>query len=432
MLLALPRLVRYRLTRLLLERLLEKRAPLPLWAKLLLPERVQAWLSGLERIDATPLARAEFTAAYDRRLAHQGRELCDFATGAYLGLERDANETDLALARHFGLRNGWSRASGTTPITRCLELALAQKLGFEQSRLAPSISLLNLTVFYSLKHLLPVALVDSDAHLSIKRGVKAAYGACATFPHNDLAALERALRRFPRSLPKLVAVDGLYSMRGEVAPVGPLVALCRRYGAVCYVDDAHGFGVLGDRGLGVAEALDAGAAAHCIYVASFSKAYSNPLAFIAFPARLWVGIDASDALTFCGPPSNFHAAVALRHLDNTERYRGQREHLARISQRLHAHCRAAGLRTLSSPGMPLLCVGIDDAQMEASVAVLERFRVFAKVAIFPVARRGDECLRFSLTALHGNDDVARLQAALDGLAALNPAPQLALAEAVSC
>ena len=404
--------------------LVETPEALPWWAGLLLPQKTRAYLEGLKRIAATPLARPKVDRVEGRTLTIGAERVTDFATGAYLGLDFDVTGEDLDAVRAVGLRNGWSRASGTTPPGRELEEELAARLGFEACRVAASISLLNLTLFYSLKHLFPIAICDADAHLSIKRGLRAAYpsNALFSFANNDMKALETLLEGLPRRLPKLIAVDGVYSMRGTRADLERLLPLCRRFNATCYLDDAHGFGVLGEEGLGVVEALAPADRARCILVGSFSKACSNPIAFVAFPEASWYGIDAADAFSFCGPPSNLHAIIALRHLRAFDRLAGRRRQLEDTSRALHAWCAALGLETLSTPGLPLLCVRIADQRMEACVATLAEHAIHAKIAIFPVVRPGHECVRFGLTALHDEAHLAALRTALVAMAGL---PRLA-------
>jgi 7-keto-8-aminopelargonate synthetase-like enzyme len=409
--------VRHAVTRTFIER----PADLPGWAHRLIPASKRRYLEGLKRVDATPFGRPVVADVLGRSLSIGGRERIDFATGCYLGLDFDVAEADVDAARRWGLRNGWSRASGTLPLGRELEAELADQLGFEACRIGASISLINYSVFYSLKHLFPVALVDADAHMTMVRGVRAAYGRgrdVLTFPNNDVPALEAMLRGLPADLPKLVVVDGVYSMRGVRAPLRAILDLCHAHGATCYIDDAHGVGVLGDRGLGVAETLTAADRDRTLLVGGFSKAASNPVGFIAFPQRVWYGVDAADFLTFCGPPSNFHAAVALRHLRafHTPAYAALRRRVRTASLRLHAVCAAASIATMSEPGMPMLSVRIQGPAMEAIVAELDRRGIFAKIAIFPVARAGSEAVRFSITAMHTDAQLDALASALRAVA----------------
>lgn len=396
-------------------------ARLPNWLLWLIPASKRRLLTNLKRIDASPFGRAAVLGIADRTLTMDAGDRVDFATGCYLGLDFDLVDDDIAAVRAGGLRNGWSRASGVTPITRALETALAERTGFDTCRIGASISLINYTIFHSLKLLFPVVVMDADAHMTLKRGVRAAYSDPSTiraFPCNDTAALEAELRALPADLPKLVVVDGVYSMRGVRAPLRAILDLCAAHNAVCYVDDAHGMGITGDRGLGAADALTEADRTRTILVGGFSKACSNPVAFVAFPQRLWYGVDPADFLTFCGPPSNLHAVVALRHLRafDTPSYAERRALVRERSERLHRRCDRLGIAVFSEPGLPILSVRITEDAMEDVVGALDAHGIFAKVAIHPVARVGEECVRFCITSLHTDAQIARLAEALEAIA----------------
>jgi 7-keto-8-aminopelargonate synthetase-like enzyme len=408
--------VRHHLTRTFIERPEE----LPRWLLPLIPHSKRLLLDGLRRIDASPYGRPQVSDLQLRTLTIGGQPRTDFATGCYLGLDFDLTHEDVEQVRRWGLRNGWSRASGVTPITQALEGELARRTGFDTCRIGPSISLINYSVFHALKTLFPAVLIDADAHMTLKRGVRAAYDArCVSqFPNNDLGALRQQLQALPSDLPKLVVVDGVYSMRGVRAPLRAILDLCREHGATCYIDDAHGFGILGEWGLGAAEGLTAEDRQHTVFVGGFSKSASNPVAFIAFPQHLWYGIDAADFLTFCGPPSNVHSVVALRHLRafETGPYRERRRRVRESSLALHRLCAQSGIATFSEPGMPILSVRIPNDGMERIVAALDAHGIFAKIAIYPVVRLGEECIRFCLTAMHTDEQLHRLGQALAAVA----------------
>lgn len=394
----------------------------PAWAYRLLPKRQRDLLRGLKRIDASRFGRVVMEDVEGRRLQTPHGERFDFATGSYLGLEGDLTDEDVEQTRRWGLRNGWSRASGITPVSGGMERALATSLGFDEARLAPCISLINLLVFHALERLFPFVIVDADAHLTLKRGVRAAYPPHRVFSFRgaDLSTLEAVLRKLPADLPKLVVTDGIYSMRGVEADVRGMLDRCHDHGGTLVIDDAHGFGILGERGLGVVEKLDARDRRSTILIGGFSKAAANPLGFIAFSKELWWGVDAADFLSFCGPPSNLHTLVAHRHLDafDTEPMRARRNRVRDASRRLHAHCERLGIETASTPGLPILSVRFADHAMEAIVTQLDAAGIFAKVAIYPVARHGEESVRFCLTATHTEEALACLEAALTRVARL--------------
>jgi 7-keto-8-aminopelargonate synthetase-like enzyme len=374
--------------------------------------------AGMLRIRCSPMSGVVVARQQGRDLVlEDGSPRVDFATGAYLGLEADVGEGDLALAREFGLRDGWSMATGHSALTRSFQAQLAAALGMDGIVLSTSAALINHSVFGSLRPAFRSVLYDEDVHVTCKSGVVAAYptGTRWGFRHGDLDQLAALLAAHPG--PALVVVDGLYSMRGVEAPVAAMVALCARYDATLYVDDVHGFGVCGRDGYGVIERLNLEQRQKVILVGSFAKAASNPVAFLAFPEALRWLVASMPALNYSGPPSNLHVAVCARHLQAFPAYADRRARVASFSRRLHATCEALGLETLSVAGSPLLLVALRDEGMEEATALLADAGLLCKVAIFPVVRRGEEALRFSITASHTEEHVVRLEAALRRLSA---------------
>ena len=247
-------------------------------------------LNGLIRIRSTPFVHRSVTALSGRTIEVEGTTVIDFAHCGYLGVDHDLVEEDISLAKYWGLRNGWSRITGSTQLTSRLEKELATRLRFPEVRLAQSISLINLSIFYALNRKFRYFLLERDIHLTLRNGIQAA----ATrdghvqlqWQQGDLRGLETQLQKLPMDEDKLIAIDGIYSMKGVCAPVQELVELCVRYNAVLFIDDAHGFGVEGQNGYGVLEQLLGFEPDRVIYVGSFSKCTSNPVAFVGFGSSM--------------------------------------------------------------------------------------------------------------------------------------------------
>ena len=377
-------------------------------------------LDGLLRLHNSPFNQLHITALSGRTMHLDDHEVVDFATSAYLGLDVDVQSQDVQQARDFGLRNGWSRATGSTALSAGLEQDLAAALQMDQVRLASSAALINYSAFYAFQRVFPIAIYDQDAHITLKQGLNAAYTSETrhAFRNNDLTGLQRLLARLPSETPKLIAVDGIYSMKGTAAPVFQLVELCKRYNATLFIDDVHGFGVHGPQGLGSIEAIKAEDREHIVLLGSFAKSCSNPVAFIAYAQRNWLAVEAIEGLNYSGPPSNLHIAICRRHLANFPSFDVRRRRLQALSERLHAFCMQRGYGTLSKPGSPILAVRVLDEGMETAVQALYEAGIIAKVAIYPVVQRGDEVLRFTLTAAHTHAHCLRLEDALDGVAPL--------------
>jgi len=374
-------------------------------------------MKGFTRLANTDFVFQEFESVEGSSVEQNGKSLIDFGTSAYLGLSFDITNEDLEVARKWGLRNHWSRISGNNALTRELEIELEKGTGIDCVRLAQSISLINLTILKSIGRLFDSILIDEDAHITIKlgTGVLSKKDKVSYFPNNDIAFLEEKFLSMSNDSKKLIIIDGVYSMKGNLAKVSRLLELCKKYNAYLLIDDAHGFGVIGEKGHGVIDSLPKEDLDRVIYVGSFSKCASNPVAFIGFNKELKTQIDNyTPCLIYSGPPSNLHVGISLRHFKNftSNEFREKRELIKYFSKRLHHFCQTNNIKTLSSSDFPLLSASIKEKELENIIEILKRVGIFAKPAIFPVVRRGDEIIRFSLTAMHSLEQISTLESAL--------------------
>ena len=182
-----------------------------------------------------------------------GRRVMNFGSDSFLGLDQDPRVRDALErgVRTWGTHNGASRAFASVRANAQAEDRLAQWLGTEAVLIYPSVTLANLGAIPALMARNDVLVLDAQAHNSVQEGAKvaAANGAkVSTFANSDPIDLDRALAAAGPSRASMVAVDGVFSMSGSVAPLAALDEVARRHGAVLYVDDAHGTGTLGSRG----------------------------------------------------------------------------------------------------------------------------------------------------------------------------------------
>jgi 8-amino-7-oxononanoate synthase len=184
-----------------------------------------------------------------------GRKLIMLGSNNYLGLATDPRVKRAAIeaVERYGAGMAGSRClNGTTELHADLEKRLARFLRRDAAIYYTSGYLANLGVISSLAQRGDFVLVDRHAHASLHDGARLAQAESMRFRHNDMNHLERLLDRCGDA-GKLVVVDGVYSMEGEIAPLPRIVETCRKHGARLLVDDAHGLGVLGRDGRGTAE-----------------------------------------------------------------------------------------------------------------------------------------------------------------------------------
>ncbi len=378
----------------------------------------RVFINGLERVLMSKFMQMQVSVANSRAITSKGKELVDFSNCGYLGLENDIKDEDVLLAKQYGLRNGWSRISGNTDLTRALEVELETKLGFESVRLAQSISLINYGIFYSLVNVFPIAIFDRDIHITLKNGLRAAYTqekSLNPFKHNDLEDLKKILLSLPVSTKKLIVVDGVYSMKGSFAPIVEILNLAKEYNAVLLIDDAHGFAVLGESGYGVIDGLSKQELRSVIYLGSFSKPTSNSVAFVAANQELGQLLDrTAPFLIYSGPPSNLHSAIALRHFKTfaSEEMISKREYLLDTSKKIHNLCELKNIDTFSNPLSPIVAIRIQPQHFDQIVNDFYEFGIIGKGVIFPVVRKGDEAVRFTLNSSHTAEQVTQLMKAI--------------------
>jgi 8-amino-7-oxononanoate synthase len=193
--------------------------------------------------------------ACDSEVVIGGRRMMMLGSNNYLGLANDPRVKRAAAeaVERWGAGMGGSRClNGTTELHTHLEKRLARFLRRQDAVFYTSGYLANLGTISSLVQRGEFVLVDRRAHASIQDGAQLSHGEVKRFRHNDMAHLERLLDGCGDA-GKLVAVDGVYSMEGEIAPLPRIVELCRKYGARLLVDDAHALGVLGRDGRGTGE-----------------------------------------------------------------------------------------------------------------------------------------------------------------------------------
>ena len=224
-----------------------------------------------------PLSQSEGTVAWvgDHRILMCG-------ANNYLGLTTDPRVRQAAMdaIQEYGTSCTGSRlANGTLEIHEDLERRLAEYVGKERALVFSSGYQVNVGVISSLVCKGDFVITDKEDHASIVDGCMLARGNTRRFRHNDVADLERVLSSLPHDSGKLVVVDGLFSVTGDIAPVPEIIPLCKKYNARFMVDDAHALGILGGgRGtsalFGVTDDVD-------LIMGTFSKSFASMGGFIA-------------------------------------------------------------------------------------------------------------------------------------------------------
>lgn len=381
-------------------------------------------LRKLEALDQASLRRrlAESEREAGLWVLRDGRRLLSFSCNDYLNLSHHPalKKAAAAAIERYGVGAGASRlVTGNHPLFRTLEAKLARLKGTEAACVFGSGYLANMGIIPALAGSGDLILIDELAHACIWAGTKLSRAETLMFRHNDVAHAEELLKAArPRARNALLVTDGVFSMDGDLAPVRELAALCAQYDAWLMTDDAHGLGVTGG-GRGSAFAARAQAEVP-LQMGTLSKAIgayggylcaSGPvIELIKTRARTLIY---STAL----PPAM--AAAAIEALNLLER---EPELTAKPLAKARAFTARLGLPEAQSPIVPLIA-GTAEAALKASHALEEQG--FLVTAIRPpTVPAGTARLRFAFTAMHPDEEIARLAdaaRAIGGLLPLNAA-----------
>lgn len=349
----------------------------------------------------------------------------DFASCNYLGfdLDRDIGTDVSGEIEKWGVHPSWCRLVASPKIYDDLENRIATLVGTEASLILPTVTLISIGVIPALVGKTGVMFLDKSGHETMYEGCKIARDSGATlksFKQGDFTALEALLKEHKDNPRKLILIDGVYSMTGDYADIKTLQALAKQYDAILYVDDAHGFGVVGEnpdaenpfgyKGNGIVRHMgcDYG---NILYVGGCSKAYSSLAAFIACSHDMKKFLQAySTPYDLSGPCPTASLATLWKGLDvNEKRGDTYRKQLWQMTARGIDGLRALGFEVVNNTGFPIVSVKIGDTEklVETANYMFDQ-GVMATICPFPMVIKGEEVHRLTFTAANTDADVTKL------------------------
>ena len=388
-------------------------------------------LSRLQR--SSPMVDAVIDEVRGRRIRVEDHWLSDFASCNYLGFDLDpeiAASIDEQVGR-WGTHPSWSRLLGNPRLYPEIEERLTELLGAPDTLVLPTITHIHASV-------LPVLaaggtlMLEAQAHRTLYDGARIAAAAGATvhrFRLDDPDRLADLLRKAPVHAPRVVVADGVNSMTGNPPNLPLLARICREHGALLYIDDAHGFGVLGERDL--EETSPYGRRGNAIVryfdesyddvvlVSGFSKAYSSLLAFLTAPTWLKEHLKlAAHPYLYSGPsPTASLATVLAGFTVNSRRGDVLRADVYRKTERVLDHLDMLGVYTPNVSGLPIVEIPLADADdLDAVGRVLWDAGIYVTLAAYPLVPRASVGFRVQVTAANTDDEVDELLAAITALA----------------
>ncbi len=348
--------------------------------------------------------------AQEPEVVVDGKRMIMIGSNNYLGLTNDPRVKEAAIEalRKYGSGCAGSRfLNGTLDIHVNLEEKLARFMRKEAALVFSTGYQTNLGVISALAGKDDVVLIDKMDHASIIDGCRLSFSEIKKFKHNDMEDLERLLRQY-NDKGKLIVVDGVFSMEGDIVNLPEIVKLAKKYNARIMVDDAHGIGVLGKTGRGTAEHFGLEGEVDLI-MGTYSKSLASIGGFIAASESIihYVKHFARSLIFSASPPPASIASVSAA-IDIIESEPERREWLWKNTSKMLNGFKALGFDTGDSqtPIIPII-VG-DDMKAFRMARMLHDRGIFANVAVSPAVPNGRALIRTSYMATHTDEQLDKV------------------------
>lgn len=353
----------------------------------------------------------------------KGRPTILLGTYNYMGMTFDPDVIDAGqqALRDYGAGTTGSRVlNGTYQTHKACEDALRDFYGMDHAMVFSTGYQANLGMVSTLAGKGDFIILDADSHASIYDGCKMSNADIVRFRHNDAADLEKRLNRLPADAGKLVVLEGVYSMLGDIAPLQELVAIAKAHGAMVLVDEAHGMGFFGPNGRGVYE--EAGVADDVDFVVgTFSKSVGTVGGFcVSNHPKFEILRLVCRPYTFTAslPPAVVAcAATSIRKLMHAA---DKRARLWEATRRLHGGLKTRGFRLATdTPESAIVSVLMPDQETTARMwSTLIELGVYVNMSRPPATPAGVFLLRCSICALHSDAEIDTVLGRFDEAAQL--------------
>jgi 8-amino-7-oxononanoate synthase len=343
------------------------------------------------------------SSAQDTEVIMEGKKVVMLGSNSYLGLTNHPKikEAARAAVEKYGSGCAGSRfLNGTLDLHLQLEETLARLVNKEAVLLYSTGFQVNLGVISAMVGKGEYVIGDKSNHASIVEGCLLTPGKFLRFPHRDMAGLENRLRGLEQEAGKLIVVDGVFSMEGDIIQLPDLCRIASKYGAAVMVDDAHSIGVLGQKGAGTASHFGLTDQVHLI-MGTFSKSLASLGGFIASDAET---IDYlkhnSRPLIFSASMSPANAAAVMAAVEIMVNEPERIAQLWRNTERMKQGLLRLGfnLGKSETPILPVYCRSMMDAFKICRR--LQEEGVFVNPVVYPAVAPGQELIRISLMATH--------------------------------
>lgn len=352
-----------------------------------------------------------------------GQKLLDFASCNYLSFDQEQDrllQYGIEAAKKYGLHTSRARLMGYHELFSRIEKKAAEFLGVEDTILFPNTTLAHIGIIPALMKEDDVIFLDKSAHATMYQGAQIARDKgtkIVSFKEGDMVALERLLEENKNAKRKLICVDGVYSMTGDYAVLNELVPLAKKYEALLYIDDAHGFGFIGEnptevmpygfKGNGVvnhfAKDYD-----NIIYVSGTAKNFSAASAVVTVTKEMKEFLMAyAKPLDYTHPSEPFALGILDAAFDlQLEIGDELRAKVYSLTKRLVDDLRAEGFTVMNNTYFPIVSVlaGNTEKLIKASQEMYKD-GIFLTSCPYPTMPKGEEALRITVTSNHTEEQI---------------------------
>lgn len=344
----------------------------------------------------------------DTEVLMNGKKVLMFGSNSYLGLTIHplVKEAAKKAIDKYGTGCAGSRfLNGTLDIHIELEEKLAKFVGKDQALCYSTGFQVNLGVVSVLAGRNDYVLLDELDHASLIEGSRLSFSKVLKFEHNDMISLEKKLATCEKDAIKLIVVDGIFSMEGDIIRLPEVVKLAEKYNATIMVDDAHSLGVLGKNGSGTASHFGLTDKVDLI-MGTFSKSFASLGGFIAADKEVINYIKHnSRSLIFSASMTPASVATVLAAIEIIENEPERIQHLWEITNYALKGFKSMGFNTgkSESPIIPLF-IG-DDVKALTLTRILLEDGIFINPVVAPAVPKEDSLIRYSLMATHTKEQV---------------------------
>ncbi len=345
-----------------------------------------------------------------------GKEMIMIGSNNYLGLidhPKVMKAAQNALGKYGVATCGSRFLNGTLDLHVELEERLAKFINKETALTFSTGFQTNQGIISTLIGKGETIITDKMIHASIVDACRLSYGDVHKFKHNDMEDLEEQLSSLGKEMGKLIIVDGVFSMEGDLANLPAIAELAKKYNAKVMVDDAHGIGVMGKNGRGTSEHFGVEGDVDLI-MGTFSKSFASLGGFVAGEKKVISYIKHfARALIFSASITPASVATVLASLDIIENEPERRERLWEITQRMKTGFQAMGYNTgpTETPIIPLI-IGTDELTFMLWRLVKDE-GIFTNPVIFPAVPQGQSLIRTSYSATHTDEELDKVLAVFE-------------------